>query len=513
MCAITTLRSKPVRSLAVFRKVTFEKKGRSTRLVGRFRVRFGNLGAAVRNQRDDTVEDPPLQHALSLSGPRIDCIFTGTLETRVVHLMSVFAVAAVTTRSCPTPPGLSTPSTGPVVQLQITGPTVLYGEAGETELYSATGTSSNGSTIDETLSVTWTSSNPDALKVASPGTMQSVAEGAATLSATLNGLSASLAVQVSPPNWQFVGAPTLATVDTSVYYLAVDPRDERTLYVGTFHGLYVTHDGAGTWNMPVTGEINAVAIDPGAPDTVYAIASGTTLVRSVDRGQSFTTLYSAGDTLYSIRLSLATPGAIFLGFLGAQASAPSGVLRSTDAGSTWNRFPFGVSGPLIPWSIAEDAADGTLYAGTEIGNHPLPYHPPFFRSSDRGQTWVDVTGILPWHVIRTAVNPVTHEVYALTEGANGLFASMDHATTWTTLDQSVRLSLLPDPRTLTHLFGGSEPDATSHGGAFISTRSGAQFIPFGLEGQAVNDLALNGNSTHLYAVCIGSGIYVTNVGQ
>jgi hypothetical protein len=82
--------------------------------------------------------------------------------THRIRLSPVLAVALVAPQGCPSPPGLATPSAGPLVQLRITGPSVLYGSLGETELYSATGTSSNGSTIDETLSVTWTSSNSDA---------------------------------------------------------------------------------------------------------------------------------------------------------------------------------------------------------------------------------------------------------------------------------------------------------------------------------------------------------------
>jgi photosystem II stability/assembly factor-like uncharacterized protein len=421
----------------------------------------------------------------------------------------VLAIGLVTAQKCGSPP---TAGGSSFVQLQIAGPTVLYGSPGEAESYSATGTSSNGSTIDATGSVTWTSSNPDVLKVLSPGRTESVAGGTATLSAVLNGVSASLSIQVAPPNWQFVGAPTLTQVDTQTEFLAVDPRDERTLYVGTSKGLYITHNGGGSWTMPVTGPNFGIAIDPVTPDTVYAIANSHVLMRSVDRGDTFATLQTFDDVLYSIRISVANPGTIFIGFEGAQASTLSGVFRSTDLGNTWQRFPFGVSGALIPWSIAEDATDGTLYTGTEIANHPLPYHPQFFRSSDRGQTWVDATGTLPWHVTHAAVNPVTHQVYALTEGANGVYQSTDHATTWSRLDQSFGLSLLLDPRNLTHVFGSDFLTDTKRGGAYMSTRSGAQFVAFGLDERQPVDLALNGTSSHLYAACIGSGIYVTNVG-
>jgi hypothetical protein len=43
-----------------------------------------------------------------------------------------------------------------------------------------------------------------------------------------------------------------------------------------------------------------------------------------------------------------------------------------------------------------------------------------------------------WHVIHIGVNPATHAVYALTEGA-GLFQSLDHASNWAVLDTHLGL--------------------------------------------------------------------------
>jgi hypothetical protein len=412
------------------------------------------------------------------------------------------------------PFGCSSNSAGPsrsVTSVQISGPSVLYGEPGEAEAYTATATWSDGSTADETLTATWTSSDSRVVEALSSGHVVTAGAGTVTIAAAVNGTSGILSVQVTPPDWRFVGTPTLSQVDMQTEFLGVDPRDETTLYVGTLHGLYVTHNGGGSWLMPVTGFIDAIAIDPTNPDWVYTIANAHELRRSTNRGESFELLQMFDDAIRSIRVSVATHGTLYIGFGGYQNPNPSGVFKSTDNGGTWEREPFGVSGALIVWSVAEDATDGTLYAGTEIADHPQPYHPPFFRSTDRGHTWVDATGNLPWHVTHISVNSTTHAVYALTEGP-GLFRSVDQATNWTAIDTHFGLSLLLDPQNLNHLFGGDIPTGIKNGGAFISTNGGTRFVSFGLEGREVADLALNGTSSRLYATCYGSGIYVTNVG-
>ena len=413
-------------------------------------------------------------------------------------------VLAVVTPACPATP------TGPTAaHLQVTGPSVLYGAPGEVEAYTATVAMPDGTTSDQTLQATWSSSNGGVLAALSSGHVQSVGAGTATLTATIAGVSGSVVIQVTPPTWRFVGTPTLTHADTQTYLLAVDPRDDATMYVGTLTGLYVTRDGGGSWQMPVTGFIDAIAVDPAAPDTVYALAGARAVMRSIDRGNSFATLFTSNDVLESIQISTTAPGTLYLGYGGLQDPNPSGVLRSTDGGTSWQQFPFGPPGPLIVWSVAEDPLDGTLYAGTEIANHPQPYRPPFFKSVDRGQTWTDATGVLPWHVVHISVNPSTHAVLALTEGA-GLWLSPDHASSWSLLDNHFDMSLLMDPRNPVRLFGGDYPSGTRTSGAYIST-DGAHFVAFGLDHLQLADFALNGGSSRLYAACYNSGIYVTDI--
>jgi hypothetical protein len=217
------------------------------------------------------------------------------------------------------------------------------------------------------------------------------------------------------------------------------------------------------------------------------------------------------DILDSLLVSTRSAGTLYLGFGGYQNPNPSGTFKSIDDGATWVRQPFGVGGFLIVWEMGEDPTNGALYAGTEIADHPQPYHPPFFRSSDGGGTWIDATGPLPSHVIHVAVSAASHAVLAQTEGA-GLYKSVDGAQTWRFLNNAFSSALFVDPGDDTRIFGGEIVFRTRNGGAFVSQDSAVHFLPYGLAGQSVAAFAMNGSRTRLYAACYNAGIYVTNLG-
>ena len=128
-----------------------------------------------------------------------------------------------------------------------------------------------------------------------------------------------------------MGAPTLTKVDLGVQYVAVDPRDDSLLYVGTSLGLYVTRNGGGSWEEPSSsGFIGAIVIDPLNVDRVYAIVNAHTLVRSADRGASFVTIKTFDDPIASIHVSTRTAGTLFVGFGDIGDPNPSGILKSSD---------------------------------------------------------------------------------------------------------------------------------------------------------------------------------------
>jgi hypothetical protein len=190
------------------------------------------------------------------------------------------------------------------------------------------------------------------------------------------------------------------------------------------------------------------------------------------------------------------------------------VYRSTDGGGTWQRFSFGASLPnFIPWDMEEDPNTGMLYVVIEIGDHPDPYDPPFYRSPDRGETWEEVGDDLSWHGLSIQVDPLTSDVYYLAEGP-GLFKSTDMGLHWQQISPQEHFAsvLLLDPASPPRLFGGDLLHGVLfHGGVYYSDNGGESFIFLGLEDHSIPDLALNNSSTMLYVAAYDQGIYTAAI--
>jgi hypothetical protein len=322
-----------------------------------------------------------------------------------------------------------------------------------------------------------------------------------------------LTVKTDPPHTMagFSWGPAIQPMgDACVWSIVVDPgSNSDNWYVGGQSGLYTTTTGGQTWTHPLSGPSGALLLMPGNPPLVYA-GIGTRLFLSRDRGANWSVIGNYPWPVSSIHVA---EGRLIVGLGWSTHLVPSGVYVSNLGGGFAAFHPFGAAeSGLIVWTIGHDALTGTLYAGTEIFDHPQPYHPPFFRSTDGGVTWTNVGGPLPWHVIRTAVRPADGYLYALTEGA-GLYGSANKGTTWQPLFGAVGpgVSLLMDPNLPGRLFGGRQSFGFATGGIYMSLDAGNTFEPVGLPGLTVSDVALNGTSTRIYAAAYASGIYESAV--
>jgi len=186
------------------------------------------------------------------------------------------------------------------------------------------------------------------------------------------------------------GAGSRPAVAGRVSSVAVDPADATHILVGAAGGgVWESKDAGATWtprtDFQASLAIGAIAFDPSRSQTVYA---GT----------------GEGD---------------FYGWLG------TGLLRSTDGGTTWNvraQAPFVGAGF---YDLVVDPLNGQhMLAATTAG---------LFESSDGGATWAVRRAQRTWDLSMRPVGGggpnATQEVYA---GCNdGLQVSNDGGTTWT----------------------------------------------------------------------------------
>lgn len=184
--------------------------------------------------------------------------------------------------------------------------------------------------------------------------------------------------------------------DGGVDALVIDPRRPRTMYAGTFDGVYRSDDGGATWRPGNTGQsdsIVALAIDPANSARLYA-AGAHQFFRSVDGGATWTgtslvVTSPLGTTAVFVRAIMIDPNRVLTLYL----ATSSGLLRSTDGAITWAVVGTGFFGDPVGSepdlsAVALDASrPGAIWVGTRLGR--------VFRSIDSGETWVPFERGLP----------------------------------------------------------------------------------------------------------------------
>jgi uncharacterized protein (TIGR03437 family) len=222
--------------------------------------------------------------------------------------------------------------------------------------------------------------------------------------------------------------------------LAVDPGSPATLYAATSDaGVLKSTDGGVTWNPARhglgTNHLQALAIDPLHPQTLYTAtvsgprAPGIVIYKTVDGGNNWMVAdSSAAVGTVQLAIDPQNPNNVFWDDGGAITR------KSTDAGATWNDVSF--PGTAIQSLALDPHVSGGIYAYSVpiIRKPPQPSIPAFvWRSTDGGATWVQLSspppGQPPVWTIDGSTNPST--VY------NGLnYRSTDNGATWTSLPAS-----------------------------------------------------------------------------
>ncbi len=193
--------------------------------------------------------------------------------------------------------------------------------------------------------------------------------------------------------------------------IAVSPGDEPVLFVtDTYEALLRSADGGATWeSFELGGDYaDAVAVDPSAPDRVWAAVAGS-IWRSSDRGVTWENMAIPG---LSILVDRSDGGRVFAGNY-------QGIFRSVDAGASWQK----VSDQTYARGFAQDPEREDVLLGWTFDN----YSSGIVRSTDGGDSW-SAANKPPGFIKGVAVDS-DGNVYATTEF--GLSMSRDGGSTWT----------------------------------------------------------------------------------
>jgi photosystem II stability/assembly factor-like uncharacterized protein len=322
-------------------------------------------------------------------------------------------------------------------------------------------------------------------------------------------------------------SPAWDMYETEIDALAVDPADPKTVYAGASYideppswNFYKTTNGGKSWiesgnGLPYPIVVHALAIDPVTPSTVYAGTGGDGVYRSLDGGATWSPANEGmGDvSIQSLAIDPQDPLTLYAGRDQYVDPQGSGLYKTTDGGATWIHIDdqllrhFSVIFDIV----VDPVTPSTLYASTQ---DPDSYAPGgVLKSTDGGETWVTAsTGLFDLYVADLSIDPsAPGTLYAA--GNAGVFKTTDGAATWTPNSVGMLgtevISLATDPADPSAVYAG-----TTTAGVFRSTSNGRRWSParsglsatWPIQALAVDPFA----PATVYAGTQGGGVYKTS---
>ena len=170
--------------------------------------------------------------------------------------------------------------------------------------------------------------------------------------------------------------------------LAIDPQDHRKIWAGIeVDGVRYSVDGGESWqsiNGAITNlDVHCVTVAAGPPKTVVVVVNNGIFTSTDDgatwKGSLAKEIFPLGYPRH-IAPQPGSPKVLFLGLGDSTPGRTGTVLRSKDAGHTWENLSLPVEPNSAIWAIGMHAADPNIvFAGSRYGY--------LYRSNDGGDSW------------------------------------------------------------------------------------------------------------------------------
>jgi cysteine-rich repeat protein len=179
-----------------------------------------------------------------------------------------------------------------------------------------------------------------------------------------------------------LGIPSAARADVwvsrgpgtvSISAFAVAPTLPLTVYAAGGGGVFKTSDGGGDWSavntgLPASNPVQALAIDPTAPATLYAGTHGGGVFKTTDGGGIWSAVNTGLPTnaaVSALAIDPTTPATLYAGTNGG------GVFKTIDGGGSWSAVNSGLildaSTSYYTALAIDPTAPATVYAGSVGG--------------------------------------------------------------------------------------------------------------------------------------------------
>ncbi len=275
--------------------------------------------------------------------------------------------------------------------------------------------------------------------------------------------------------------------------IVIDPTAPQVVYTLTnaFAGLFKSTDGGATWQRlrpPVRGVLNALVVDPQNPGTLYAATYSGEVVKSLDRGETWSFLGEL-EQLATLAIDPVTPSTLYAGtLLGGK------ILKSTDSGQTWQATAADFGQTAVETILFDPAAPSTLYVVALLRG--------VFKSTDGGQTWAALSN-LPADTRLLVISPLAPSTLYASDLVS-IFRSTDGGSTWRRSEGGPNgvYALAVNPQSPSTVYAGT-PE-----GVFSSRDGGVNWVYIGLRHTAVYAVAVDpATPSTLYAGGYGTGVF------
>jgi photosystem II stability/assembly factor-like uncharacterized protein len=238
------------------------------------------------------------------------------------------------------------------------------------------------------------------------------------------------------------------------------PKQPNVFYIGVNNGgVWKTNDAGRIWtplfdDQP-TNSIGAMAIAPSDPNTIYAgsgeglqrpdLSTGDGIYRSTDGGKTWKHLgLRDAQQIPMIAVDPNDPKRLYVAALGHPygANTERGIFRSTDGGETFEKVLYKDENTGAIDVVLDPAHPRTVYAALWEQRHG-PWEngvftgpgSGFYKSTDGGSTWKQVTNGLPSENLGRIGLEVAQgdpkRLYAIVDAkAGGLYRSDDSGESW-----------------------------------------------------------------------------------
>ena len=235
----------------------------------------------------------------------------------------------------------------------------------------------------------------------------------------------------------------------NIFSIQVDPSNPSVIYalvgVGSLAGVFKSTDGGADWTSassglesatfaPVSSHRNLLALDPQHSGTLYVGLAGT-VFKTTNSAASWTSAATGLPTIQAVAVDPVTPTTLYLG------TSSSGVYKSANGGNSWNAFNTGLTNLNVQALVVDPQNSSNVYAGALSSGANLS----LFKSANGGTNWnVLGGGLASGSVPILAAWPAGSSIYAVVNfgGVATLDASTNGGVNWSPVAQDNLITAL-----------------------------------------------------------------------